>query len=71
MLKDIVQENVINIIVRLKLNISDVTAGLELFFSLIHPDLETAVLTMTSSIASLDWYRIRSAINIFKMFLHQ
>ena len=68
MLKDIVQENVINIIVRLKLNISDVTAGLELFFSLIHPDLETA---LTSSIASLDWYRIRSAINIFKMFLHQ
>ena len=34
MLKDIVQENVINIIVRL-LNFSDVTAGLELFFSLI------------------------------------
>ena len=68
MLKDIVQENVINIIVRLKLNISDVRAGLELFFSLIHPDLETA---LTSSIASLDWYRIRSAIDIFKMFLHQ
>ena len=36
MLKDIVQENVINIIVRLKLNISDVTAGLEPFF-LSHP----------------------------------